>query len=129
MDCIKERLMLYNTAGDLPITVYADVDLDAMQTQLIKAWETVSAAQVKLRETPNDETAQEAYGSAVLGMFPLIFDDDGAKEILDFYNGDYTGMLLNLFPFLNTVILPRIAAASARRKAQLMTAAREGSGR
>ena len=37
-------------------------------------------------------------------------------KILDFYGGNYTDMMEDVFPYINTIILPKLEAESAKRR-------------
>ena len=60
----------------------------------------------------------------VPAFFAVIFGEETAGKIVEFYEGRWTEMLLDLFPFINNEIMPKIRAASADRKAQLLEAAK-----
>ena len=57
-------------------------------------------------------------------MFNVIFGEEDAANILLFYEGNYTEMLLDVFPFVDGEIIPKIREASEARKAQLLAAAK-----
>ena len=119
---IREVLCLKD--GDKELTVPVDLNVDAIQAKAVKAWQDVGRAQEQLRRDPKSPECMEAYGTATLSLFSVIFGEEGANKILAFYEENYTEMLLDVFPFLNGVILPKIAEASAARRAQLTDAAR-----
>ena len=119
---IREELFLKD--GDKELTVPVDLNVDAIQAKAVKAWQDVGKAQEQLRRDPKSPERMEAYGTATLSLFSVIFGEEGANRILTFYEENYTEMLLDVFPFLNGVILPKIAEASAARRAQLQDAAR-----
>lgn len=55
------------------------------------------------------------FGDAVLSLLGLVFGDDGAAEILDFYEDAYAEMAVAVFPYIEDVIVPEI-----RRSAEAM---------
>lgn len=119
---IREDLELRD--GEKTLQMSVDLNVDEMQGKAVKAYKEVAEAQETLRKAPDSEAAMEAYGKAAISLFTVIFGKAGAQKILDFYENHYTEMLLDIFPFINTVIIPKIAEASAARKAQLVEAAR-----
>ena len=58
----------------------------------------------------------EAMGRAILDVFAVFFGEEGAMKILDFYGGNYTDMMEDVFPYINTILLPKLEAESAKRR-------------
>lgn len=58
----------------------------------------------------------EALGRAILDVFAVFFGEEGAMKILDFYGGNYTDMMEDVFPYINTILLPKLEAESAKRR-------------
>lgn len=58
----------------------------------------------------------EALGRAILDVFAVFFGEEGAMKILDFYGGNYTDMMEDVFPYINTILLPKLEAESAKRQ-------------
>ena len=58
----------------------------------------------------------------MLAVFDVIFGEDGTKKLISFYDGNFNGMLLDVFPFINDEIMPKIRAASADRREQMLAA-------
>lgn len=122
---IKEQLQLCHANGDIALTLDVDLNVDQIAGRANKAYEVLGIAQNVLQKNPNSAEAMKAYGAAVLSVFTVIFGETGATQILEFYENNYNEMLLDLFPFINNEIMPKIRAASADRKAQLIEAARQ----
>lgn len=118
---ITETLELYRADGSLAETIKVDLDIDLMGGRVNKARENMAIAQLELEK---DKRNVEAFGRAVLSLFNVIFGEDGTSRIVAFYDGKEGEMLLDLFPFINNVIMPQVEAASAARKHQLIDAAK-----
>lgn len=58
----------------------------------------------------------EAMGRAIVDTFAVFFGDEGTMKILDFYGGNYTDMMEDVFPYINTILLPKLEAESAKRR-------------
>lgn len=58
----------------------------------------------------------EALGRAILDVFAVFFGEEGTMKILDFYGGNYTDMMEDVFPYINTILLPKLEAESAKRR-------------
>lgn len=118
---ISETLELYRADGSLAETINVDLDIDLMGGRVNKARENMAIAQLELEK---DKRNIDAFGRAVLALFNVIFGEDGTRRIVAFYDGKEGEMLLDLFPFINNVIMPQVEAASAARKQQLLEAAK-----
>lgn len=121
---IKEKLQLCHADGTVAETIAVDLNVDEVANRVNKAYEMLAMAQNKLQKNTNSEQLLEAYGNAVIAVFNVIFGADGASKIIAFYEGKHTEMLLDLFPFINNEIMPKIREATAARREQLIEAAR-----
>lgn len=122
---IKEQLQLCHADGTVALTAEVDLNVDVIASRVSKAYETLGMAQNALAEDPRNPATMEAYGNAVIAVFNVIFGEEQTAAIVAFYENNYTEMLLDLFPFINNEIMPKIAEASEARKAQLLEAAKE----
>lgn len=121
---IKEELQLCHADGTVAETIEVDLNVDEVGNRVNKAYEMMAMAQNELQKNTNSEQLLEAYGNAVIAVFNVIFGADGASKIIAFYEGKHTEMLLDLFPFINNEIMPKIREATAARREQLIEAAR-----
>ena len=122
---IKEQLQLCNSDGSVALVADVDLNVDIIANRISKAYETLGMAQLALQEAPNDSRAMEAYGNAVISVFNVIFGEENTEKIVAFYENNWSEMLLDLFPFINNEIMPKIREASEERKAQLLEATKE----
>ena len=58
----------------------------------------------------------EALGQAIVDTFAVFFGEEGAAKILDFYDGNYTDMMEDIFPYIQAILLPKLEAESAKRR-------------
>lgn len=116
---IVESLELCNADGSVAHVIDVDVNIDDIAGKVNKAWELLGMAQTEMEQDPKSEKALTAYGRAVLEVIRAIFGDENAETIVTFYDERWTELLLDLFPFINQVIMPRVKEASVLRKAQL----------
>lgn len=121
---IKEQLQLCNADGSVACELEVDLNVDEITNRVAKAYDTLGMAQLELQKDPADPKYMEAYGKAVFSLLDIIFGESGREKILNFYEGNYSEMLLDIFPFLNDEIMPKIREASEARKQQLVEAAR-----
>lgn len=122
---IKEELQLCHADGSVAVKLDVDLNLDEMAGRINKAYSSFKGAAEFLQDHQEDPDAMETFGKAVYSLFTMIFGETGAKQIVDFYENHYIEMLLDLFPFINDEIMPKIAEVSETRKAQLLDAAKK----
>lgn len=122
---IKEQLQLCHADGTVALVAEVDLNVDQIAARVNKAYETLGMAQLALQKAPKDEKTLEAYGNAVIAVLFVIFGEDQTKSIVAFYENNWSEMLLDLFPFINDEIMPKIREASTARKAQLVAAAQQ----
>ena len=58
----------------------------------------------------------EALGQAIVDTFAVFFGEEGGEKILDFYDGNYTDMMEDVFPYIESILLPKLEAESAKRR-------------
>ena len=121
---IKEQLQLCHADGTVALVCDVDLNVDVIANRVSKAYETLAIAQNTLQNSPHDARAMEAYGNAVIAVFDVIFGEENTQKIVGFYENNWSEMLLDLFPFINNEIMPKIQEASDARKAQLLEAAK-----
>lgn len=121
---IREELQLCNEDGSVELNIPVDINVDEIQGRALKAMQELSRCQAEIRRDPKSDAAIEAFGNAVIALFVVIFGEEGAKQILAFYENSYSEMLVDVFPFITGEILPKIAAASEARKDQMLQTAR-----
>lgn len=120
---IKETLQLCHPDGTVAEEINVDLNVDVIAGRMNKAYEALGMAQNAL-EADSTPEMMEQYGKAVMAVFDVIFGEDGCRRIVQFYENNYTEMLLDLFPFINDEIMPKIREASEDRKQQLVEAAK-----
>lgn len=121
---ISEKLQLCNPDGSVACELEVDLNVDQITNRTVKAYEVLGMAQNELQKSPTDPKCLEAYGNAVFAILDIIFGEAGRQKIVEFYEGNYGEMLIDLFPFINDII-GKVREASAARKAQLTAIAKQ----
>lgn len=125
---IEETLDLVDSEGvvrhTIPVVLNTSEIARQYRTQylhLIKAQQAYATLQQAQGEEKAVavETAKQALGDAVLGLFRLVFGEESLQQILSFYDGCYIEMLENILPFLTQVVAPAVQADAARRKQRI----------
>lgn len=122
---IKEELQLCHANGDIAVSLDVDINVDEMAARFNKAYSNFVEANGYLQKNTTSPEAMEQFGNTVIALFTVIFGEDGARKILEFYENHYSEMLVDLFPFINDEIMPKIAEASEERKKQLLAASKK----
>lgn len=76
------------------------------------------ALQVKiidLQRKAKTEQEFESLGRAIVDLFELIFGVENTQKIIDFYEGDYANMLMDLFPYLRNTVFEELNRRTAAR--------------
>lgn len=121
---IKETLQLKNSDGTQADLLVVDLNIDEIADRVYKNMELIAMAQNELKKNPKGEKALEAFGNALIGTLKVIFGDQQTTRLLAFYENNYTELLLDIFPFINDVIMPPIKELKEKRKKQLVDAIR-----
>jgi hypothetical protein len=123
---IKEQLQLVHANGDIYATIDVDINVDRVGAQINKAFELLGMAQAAAQKDPTNPKLWDAVGQSCIALFTAVFGEDGCKTIVDFYGSRdaFTEMLVDLFPFINGEIIPKVREASAERKKQLLAMAK-----
>ena len=122
---ITETRELSDKNGNVIDSIDIDIDADAVCTAFRKKQTEVIDAERRLKEIRKNgvetdlECAYEAYGNAVIAIFELIFGEDGTKKLLEFFEDNYIEMGIQVVPFINAVIVPKINETLRNRKAQI----------
>jgi hypothetical protein len=122
---ITETLELTDEKGNVVESINVNLDADAVCTAFRKKQTEVIDAERRLKEIRKNggetdlECAYEAYGNAVIAIFELIFGEEGTKKLLEFFEDNYIEMGIQVVPFINAVIVPKINETLRNRKAQI----------
>lgn len=118
----SEKIIEQIKVGDEIIDV--NLDAGAIQARFTKGYNELVRAQAALNGATSDDIdgmseRLEQYGNAVVGVLQVVFGEDNAHKILAFYEGNYTEMFSQIYPFIAEVIIPKISEASQRKADEL----------
>lgn len=70
------------------------------------------------KQGANNPETIEKIGEVIVNIMDLIFGADGRNKIITFFDGDYTAMMLDIFPYIQNVVIPALQnqAAEMRKK-------------
>ena len=125
---IEETLDLVDSEGVIQYTIPVALNTSDIARQYRTQYLNLAKAQqayTELQQAQGEEkaavveTAEQALGDAVLGLFRLVFGEENLQQILSFYDGCYIEMLENVLPFLTQVVAPALQADAAQRKQRI----------
>jgi hypothetical protein len=108
---IKERLELCDESGAVVLPIDVEINVDDI-AKIANAQQTLFMAKELIKKEPQNEKAQEAFGTAVLAVFAVLFGKENTEKILAFYEGRYIEMLKDIMPFIENALLPKVKEAS-----------------
>lgn len=100
--------------GDKELVLHVDLSVDRILQKYAKAMKALVDAQRAVKQSESTEDKVEALGTAILGVFDVIFGPAQTKQLVKFYDGAYTEMLTDVAPFINDVVAPKINEAQQR---------------
>lgn len=111
---IVEELQIEDEGKVLNLSV--DLNVDDVIGRYTAAGRALVDAEQKLKtaDKGNMEELMLTLGEAVTTLFRVVFGDDQAAQIIDFYNGRHMEMLADIAPFINDVVAPRMAEGQER---------------
>lgn len=92
------------------LRVYLDADtmlarnLNDKSIELTKAYQEMAACKGEKEK----EITMERVGHILHSLYKLVFGEENTKTILGFYEGRMTEMCLEVNPFINEIIVPRV---------------------
>ena len=88
--------------------------------ELVKKYRELQVRFVDLQKcsnsNPGDLKIVEDIGKAVVDVFCLLFGDENAKKIIEFYSDDFQQIAYNLFQYIQNVLLPKFQEVASKRK-------------
>ena len=113
-----ESLELVNEEGATEKVITVRLDKAGLAMNASKKFVEIQrllAMAEKARGKENEEELVTKLGQTVIDFFEAIFGEEDTKTILEFYEGNYIEMVLEVVPFIQEKILP-VSRAIAQQK-------------
>lgn len=110
--------------GDKTLTIHLELDPERIIKDYRAAQVDIVRATQAVKESPGDPDAVSRVGEAVLALFSLVFGDQDAQRILDFYDGQYSQMVADILPFISGSIGPMVERVRKQRASNMRAARR-----
>jgi hypothetical protein len=120
---IKERLELCDETGAVVLPIDVEINVDDI-AKISNAQQVFIMAKELIQKEPQSAKAQEAFGTAVIAIFAVLFGKENTDKIIAFYDGRYAEMLSDIMPFIEDALLPKIKETSAEYAQQIANAVR-----
>jgi hypothetical protein len=118
---IVEDLKVTDAGTGEELVLHVDLSVDQILQRYLQAAEAFAKARNNANKGLTEERV-EKLGEAILNLFVVIFGQEQAQKLVDFYGESYTEMLADVVPFINEVVAPKINEAQQRIMAQYQAA-------
>lgn len=103
----QDTLCLTDQSGESIEIEYSFRISPVLIQQYRKLQIALAELQKQTADNPSDQVLDE-YGRCIVKLFSLLFGEENTTRILTFYQDDYTGMMLDLFPYIRNEIAPQL---------------------
>ncbi len=114
----KDTLKLTNEQGE-ELIIAVSINIEGMAAKYQNA--QIKIAQIK-KKIDDDDAGYEELGEATLELFELFFGEDNTKSLIKWYEGEYGELVIDVMPYINEVIVPKIKELSTAKRAKLQSA-------
>jgi hypothetical protein len=118
---VVEDLKVTDAGTGEELVLHVDLSVDQVMQRYLQAAEAFTKARNNASKGLTEERV-EKLGEAILNLFVVIFGQEQAQKLVDFYGESYTEMLADVVPFINEVVAPKINEAQQRIMAQYQAA-------
>ena len=114
---ITEQLEFLGEDNQVVLTIDVDIDAD----RLSQKYRATEMQLMECREQAEGGSAEglQAYGTAVLAFFDMVFGEENTQQMLAYFDGSYTDMLLQVSPFIQNVVKPAIEAEILEKRQRM----------
>ena len=124
---IIETLELTDNNGKVIKTIDIHLDVGIIAKEYRDLCEKLGKAERQLKEaqkhndTETFDKTLEAYGETIIALLRLIFGEENAQVLLDYFENNYFEMSVKLIPFIFDVLSPKIIEGIKAEKQQLLS--------
>ncbi len=117
-----EELELVNEEGVTEKVISIRLDRAGIAEKASKKYVEIQRLQALAKRAKKDGENElvTQLGQVVIDFFEIIFGEENAKTILEFYEGNYVEMIMEIMPFIQTKVLPVIRAAAQQNRRAAM---------
>ena len=121
-----ESLELVNEEGTTEKVITVRLDRAGLAMKASKKYVEIQRLQAMAEKARGKENAEDAeelvtkLGQTVIDFFEIIFGEEDTKVILEFYEGNYIEMALEVMPFIQEKVLPTVRAIAQQNRRTAM---------
>lgn len=84
----------------------------------------VRIAEIEKQRKAHGDSAElaEQLGEVIVELYTLVFGEENTQALLAFYESDYVAMIVDIFPYIQNVVVPELSKYAKSRKKQLLRA-------
>lgn len=112
---IVEELALMDDNGTIDMMLKIEINPDRIISEYRKIELMLAKAEKAAKENNTSESAK-VYGDMIITYMTLLFGDDNTSKLINYYDGRYTDMLVDVMPFINNVIRPQLEKTAKAKK-------------
>lgn len=119
-----ESIELVNEEGATEKIITVRLDKAGLAMKASKKYVEIQRLQAMAEKARGKENAEELVtklGQTVIDFFEIIFGEEDTKAILEFYEGNYIEMALEVMPFIQEKVLPTVRAIAQQNRRTAMT--------
>lgn len=119
-----ESLELVNEEGVTEKVITVRLDRAGLAMKASKKYVEIQRLQAMAEKARGKENAEELVaklGQTVIDFFEIIFGEEDTKAILEFYEGNYIEMALEVMPFIQEKVLPTVRAIAQQNRRTAIT--------
>lgn len=108
--------LVIEAAGSRPeLRLPVEMTIDQTLAQFNRLRRMLGGLQAEAEKNPFDEAVISKLGIVIVAFFELIFGKGGCKNLVDYYENNYTEMLEDVAPFIVDVVIPQMNLAMEER--------------
>ena len=110
-----EELVIEAAGGRPELRLPVEMTIDQTLAQFNRLRRMLGELQAEAEKSPSDDAVISKLGIVIVAFFELIFGKDGCKNLVDYYENNYTEMLEDVAPFIVDVVIPQMNLAMEER--------------
>lgn len=110
-----EELVIEAAGGRPELRLPVEMTIDQTLAQFNRLRRMLGGLQAEAEKKPFDKAVISKLGIVIVAFFELIFGKGGCKNLVDYYENNYTEMLEDVAPFIVDVVIPQMNLAMEER--------------
>lgn len=117
---VSEDIELIGKDGQVAKVIHVEFNPEKLARSFNSARNDIIRAQLDMKKGSTGKKL-EAFGSAIIKMFKVVFGEENTDELIEFFENNYVEMTEQIMPFITDVAAPAITASVNEHKKQLAT--------